>query len=106
MNVREIAYKTCRIAFMHLFACVFFWVWMGGVALGYGFVDRDQWSIWVHTKVYVIPKIALTLTFPGRLIFEQNDGWLWLLFVVASNSVLWAAIIVATLAFWKRRLLS
>lgn len=79
---------------------------MGAVALGYGFVDRDQWGIWGHAQVYAVPKIALTLTFPGRLAFEQINGWPWLLIVVVSNSLLWAGIIVATLAFSKRRLLS
>ncbi len=99
-------YDTLRITIMHLFACVLFWMWMAGVALGYGFMDRDRWSLWVSIQAYAVPKIALTLTFPGRLFFDETAGAPWLLIILLLNSLSWAALIVAARAWLKRRRLA
>lgn len=74
MQIRETIFEISRFGLLHLVVSAVFWVWMGAVALGYSFADHDRWSAWAKAQVYVVPKIALTLSFPGRLLFDQVTG--------------------------------
>lgn len=94
--------RFAKIAVAHAILSAIFWLWMGSVALGLGFKDRNEWSAWDHVQSLVVPSVGMILSFPGRLFSEAHSG-AHLLLVWLRNSMLWAAFLTLLVFIASRR---
>lgn len=107
-NKRQVALIVV-VSCVHALLSAFFWFFAFGVAMGLGFKDVERWTTADHILAAVVPKLALTLTLPARLLLEYEstkaimNGFMLLLALLA-NSLLWATVIVMFVLFLKRRL--
>lgn len=82
------------ITVVHAVLSVVLWLWMAGVT-GLGFKDRSSWSSFDHAQAAVVPWVAETITFPGRLLLPVVTHELGLVVLLVANSALWAIVLFA-----------
>ena len=104
MLLKELKYKKSTvllIAIAHAIVSAFFWLWMGVVALGLGFKDKEKWTAWDSIQETVVPPVALSLTVPGRFITFQDPLGFGLIIPWLLNSILWSLVIVFLYTWYK-----
>jgi hypothetical protein len=105
-NLVDVA-TVIKYACAHALATAVVWLAMFGAALGLGFKDRENWSLFDHVLSATAVPISEILTTPGRYLTWDRTGGFWIPALVTSLS--WGTIIplivaaVRRLWLWRRR---
>ena len=97
--VNRIYFQIIVITITHAAISALLWFWMGAIALGLGFKDKNTWTVLDIFQSNVIPFIGLAITTPGRYFLSNNLVGTILPWII--NSLLWACIIVL-LYTWRK----